>query len=152
MGLDIQRMLHREAMDRFELRRAQIMKQMKVIFVYPVSYLLLWMFPFIHQCYVLKHNGEVTSNTYVWYAMAAFFQAFNCTIDTLVFLYRERPWTLTVACVDPGMRFSYSLWRHWLSFLPGTTLTGRRDQALPFLEAQGVQGAQGAPEVPFRDI
>lgn len=119
VGLDIQRMLHREAMDRFEVRRVQIMKQMKVIFVYPVSYILLWMFPFIHQCYILRHDGKVTWSSYTWYAMAAFFQAFNCTIDTLVFLYRERPWTLTVARVDPGMRFSYSLWRHWLSFLPG---------------------------------
>ncbi|QOU21573.1 hypothetical protein BRETT_001298 [Brettanomyces bruxellensis] len=141
MGLDIQRMLHREAMDRFEVRRAQIMKQMKVIFVYPVSYLLLWMFPFIHQCYVLKHNGEVTSNTYVWYAMAAFFQAFNCTIDTLVFLYRERPWTLTVARVDPGMRFSYSLWRHWLSFLPGYHLDG---QTRPGSAVSGCSGGSGS--------
>ncbi|QPG73555.1 hypothetical protein FOA43_000867 [Brettanomyces nanus] len=121
VGLDIQRMLHQEAMDRFQLRRIQIMKQMKVIFVYPLAYILLWLFPFIHQCYILQDGGEGW-NCYWVFTTAAFFQAFNCTIDTLVFLYRERPWTLTAAKVDPFQRYDYMSWRRAVSFLPGFNL------------------------------
>lgn len=125
VGLDIQRMLHREAMDRFQARRAQIMRQMNVIFVYPLSYLFLWFFPFIQQCYTLRKGGN-TWGTFWAYALASFFQAFNCTIDALVFFFREKPWQLRCDQVDPTMRYHYSYWRRALSFLPGYHLTQGR--------------------------
>ncbi|VEU21624.1 DEKNAAC102272 [Brettanomyces naardenensis] len=144
IGLDIQRMLHREAMDRFQMRRVQIMKQMKVIFVYPLAYIVLWLFPFIHQCYILRDGGN-SWNCYWAYTAAAFFQAFNCTVDTLVFLGREKPWTITAAKVDPYQRYSYSRWRRAVSFLPGYELGGApASSSAPMSKSSGSGSSDGA--------
>lgn len=120
IGFNIQKLFHDEEMNKFKIRRIQIMKQMKVIFVYPLAYMLLWLFPFINQCVVLK-DGKATEK--LWSsAPAAFFQAFCCSIDTLVFLYRERPWTLRSKLVDPSGEYNYHKWRYYISWLPGYEL------------------------------
>ncbi|ODV83103.1 hypothetical protein CANARDRAFT_191146, partial [[Candida] arabinofermentans NRRL YB-2248] len=97
---------------------------MKVIFIYPLSYIFLWLFPFISQCYQLRngHGNDKEFNNLWSSCTSAYFQAFNCTIDTIVFLYREQPWKLTSLKIDPEFEYNYSKWRLYLSFLPGYQL------------------------------
>ncbi|OUM54151.1 hypothetical protein BVG19_g3504 [[Candida] boidinii] len=154
VGLDVQRTLHREAMEKFQLRRLQILKQMKAIFLYPFAYILLWTFPFISQCILLKNNGEPVSSRWLL-AVSGFFQAFNCTIDTIVFLVREQPWKMRIeknesiqlslyynsivnsnnknnnnnnnlihSNTDDNLKISK--WREFVSFLPGYKLPSYR--------------------------
>ncbi|CDK28980.1 unnamed protein product [Kuraishia capsulata CBS 1993] len=116
-GLDIQRSLHRETMEMFQIRKLQIMKQMKAVFIYPLAYLLLWLFPFINEGVRLHYGG--VKDVMPWLAgMSAFFQAFNCTVDTFVFLLRETPWKLTVSRIDRDGTGHYAPWRYWVSWLP----------------------------------
>lgn len=109
----IQSILYQEATDRFNARKLQIMKQMKSIFIYPISFFLLWLLPLINHYQVIRTGHETLWST----APSAFFQPFNCFVDALVFMYREKPWLLTVSesfldTTDVG-------WRRHVSFLPG---------------------------------
>ncbi|KAG7891818.1 hypothetical protein KL936_001761 [Ogataea polymorpha] len=121
VGLDIQQLLHEEAMERLRIRQLQIMRQMKVIFIYPVSYILLWLWPFVAQCYQLQRGRRAYYHLWV-FCISSFFQAFNCTIDTLVFLFREHPWDLRASKVDPYAEHNYGWLRRKLCFFPGYQL------------------------------
>lgn len=121
----IQSLLYEEAMQRFATRKSQIMRQMKVIFIYPISYIILWLLPFINHYQVIRTGTESLWST----APSAIFQALNCFVDVLVFLLREKPWQLTKGVDDiSGMspfvsQDSSSLqshgWRRRVSWLPG---------------------------------
>lgn len=87
--------LHEESMENFTQRKLQIEKQVKSIFIYPISYIFLWLAPFALQC--IQYNYELAHGPVYWLiGISAFMQPFNCTVDTLVFLYREKPWKHTV--------------------------------------------------------
>lgn len=53
-------------------------------------------------------------------------QPFNCTVDTLVFLIREKPWRITTHNIDSSLteNYKYPRWRRFLSFLPLFRLPG----------------------------
>lgn len=108
----IQSLINAEIMEKFQLRRAQILRQMNVIFIYPASYVFLWIFPFVSHVYILKNYKSISP----WLASTtAFFQGFNGVVDVTVFLIREKPWQLRTP--DNG-EDNYS-WRRLLYFLPG---------------------------------
>lgn len=86
---------HEATFDAFDQRRNQIEKQMKSIFIYPISYIFLWLAPFALQC--IQYDWELRHGPVYWLtAISAFMQPFNCTVDTFVFLIRETPWNYTV--------------------------------------------------------
>ncbi|CUM50687.1 uncharacterized protein AC631_04953 [Debaryomyces fabryi] len=111
--------LNTETVDKFKVRRIQAQKQISAIFIYPVSYLFLWIFPTI--VHGLDFRYGLSIRPFVWLnGIAAFMQPFNCTVDTLVFLIREKPWRITTIKVDSSLTevYEYPLWRRMLSFLP----------------------------------
>ncbi|GMM35838.1 Gpr1 protein [Saccharomycopsis crataegensis] len=125
--------LHQATMNSFEQRRIQIEKQMKSIFVYPISYILLWLAPFALQC--IQYDYEIRHGPVYWLtAISAFMQPFNCTVDTIVFLYREQPWEYTVYNVSKKIKMknghlyandhfnqyygTHETWRKYFSWLP----------------------------------
>lgn len=86
---------HRQNLDNFRKRQKVIKKQMKSIFVYPIAYILLWLFPFI--LYITQVNYESTHKPIYWLnCMGAFMQPLFGFVDSLVFFYRERPWQHTI--------------------------------------------------------
>lgn len=81
----------KQSIMKFEIRRNVIERQIRSIFVYPVAYVFLWLAPFGLQC--VQFNYEFVHGTVFWIAAAAaFMQPFNCTVDTVAFCIRERPW------------------------------------------------------------
>lgn len=85
------REFQKDTMMRFQQRRNMIERQIRSIFVYPLAYVFLWLAPF--AVHVLQFNYEVEHGPIYWIgAIGAFMQPFNCVIDTLAFLIRERPW------------------------------------------------------------
>lgn len=111
--------LNQETLEQFERRKSQVEKHMRAIFIYPVSYVFLWIIPLIVHAldfrYGLESQPIVPLN-----AISAFMQPFNCTIDTLVFFIREKPWRLTTMKVDSDLKVvcEYSSWRKSISWLP----------------------------------
>lgn len=111
--------LNQETLEQFERRKSQVERHMRAIFIYPVSYVFLWAIPLIVHAldfrYGLGSHPIVPLN-----AISAFMQPFNCTIDTLVFFVREKPWKLTTKKVDSDLNIvgEYPTWRKSISWLP----------------------------------
>ena len=111
--------LNDDALQQFRKRQTQVERQMKTIFIYPVSYIILWIFPLIVHAFDFKYG--LSRKPIVWLnSISAFMQPLNCTVDTIVFLIRERPWKIITSEVDtsPTENYTYPRWRHFVSFLP----------------------------------
>lgn len=79
----------------FRKRQKLIERQMKSIFIYPIAYISVWLFPFLLQC--TQFNYERTHGPVHWLNyLGAFMQPFNGFVDALVFFYREEPWKYTI--------------------------------------------------------
>lgn len=86
---------HRQNLENFRKRQKIIKKQMKSIFVYPLAYIFLWLFPFI--LHITQVNYEIHHKPIYWLnCMGAFMQPLSGFVDSLVFFYRERPWQHTI--------------------------------------------------------
>ncbi|CUM54561.1 unnamed protein product [Debaryomyces tyrocola] len=115
----IQGNLNEDTLQQFKRRQVQVERQMKTIFIYPVSYIFLWIFPLIVHAFDFKYG--LSRKPIVWLnSISAFMQPFNCTVDTVVFFIREKPWKIITSKVDvsPTEKYTYSRWRHFISFLP----------------------------------
>lgn len=87
--------IYEENLENFRKRQKIIEKQMKSIFIYPIAYVFIWLFPFV--LYVTQIKYEQTHPPIYWLnCMGAFMQPFNGFVDSLVFFYREVPWEYTV--------------------------------------------------------
>lgn len=72
-------------------RRAQIQKNLRSIFIYPFSYIGIWIFPLIVD--ITQYRHEIIHGPIVWLIyIATLAQPLNGLVDTLVFVYREKPW------------------------------------------------------------
>lgn len=86
--------IHLENLKNFKKRQRIIKKQMKSIFIYPLAYVFIWLFPFI--LYVTQVNYERHHQPiYFLNCLGAFMQPFNGTVDSIVFFIRETPWKYT---------------------------------------------------------
>lgn len=94
-------------------RYAQIARQMKVIFLYPIAYFLLWIFPMIQNSLRIEKKFN-----YPILVLVAFVQPLNGLVDTLVFVYREKPWRLTYENTPVAQSNKISRWRLWVTKLP----------------------------------
>lgn len=111
--------ISQETLQHFRARRMQAQWQMRAIFIYPASYLLLWIFTTIVHGMDLRFGLSV--KPHIWMnGIAAFMQPFNCTVDTAVFLIREKPWKITTIRLDRSQteNYKYPRWRRLISFLP----------------------------------
>ncbi|ODV61988.1 G-protein coupled receptor ASCRUDRAFT_33063, partial [Ascoidea rubescens DSM 1968] len=130
--LKIQENMHEASLSSFQKKKYQIKKQMRTIFIYPISYIILWLGPFASQC--IQYEWELENGPVYWLTIiSAFMQAFNCTVDTSVFLYKERPWNCSVMKVEEKIRKKGGIpinnwksngyngkekWRIYLNWLP----------------------------------
>lgn len=98
-----------ETYQEFKKRRAQIRKQLRSIFIYPFSYILIWTFPLAVDA--VQYRYEIVHGPVVWLEyIATFMQPLSCFVDVVVFLYRERPWQHSWASITRKQLFStYSL-------------------------------------------
>lgn len=88
---DIQASFQRQTYADIKKRRMQIQKNLRSIFVYPFSYIAIWIFPLIVDA--TQYNYEIVHGPVVWLVyLATIAQPLNGFVDTVVFLYREKPW------------------------------------------------------------
>lgn len=107
--------IHLENLKHFRKRQRIIKKQMKSIFIYPLAYIFVWLFPFILYCTQINYE-EKHGPIYWLNCLGAFMQPFNGFVDSLVFFYRETPWKYTVMNKfkkDHGERMDTLLNKHY---------------------------------------
>jgi G protein-coupled receptor GPR1 len=71
--------------------RNAIQRQIQLLFVYPVVYLLMWIFPFVNHC--LQYSDYFAGHPPFWLTVAATCSlALQAGADCAVFSWREKPW------------------------------------------------------------
>ena len=94
----------RETYNKMKRRRMQVQKNLRFIFIYPFSYLLIWCFPIASDISQTRHemvNGPILWLTYV----DTFIRPLSCLIHTFVFILREKPWNLAWDIVESSFLF-----------------------------------------------
>jgi len=72
-------------------RRRAIQRSLRLLFIYPVVYMLLWLIPFIAHC--MNYSDYFAQNPiFALSAISSFCQTFMGFADVCVFCWRERPW------------------------------------------------------------
>lgn len=88
---DVKRDFQRQTYSDMKRRRNQIERNLKSIFIYPFSYVLIWVFPLVID--VSQYSYEIKNGPIVWLAyIDSFIRPASCFINMLVSMYRERPW------------------------------------------------------------
>ncbi|CCK72541.1 Gpr1p KNAG_0K01760 [Huiozyma naganishii CBS 8797] len=81
----------RENYRRMKKKRLQIQKNLRAIFIYPFSYILLWLFPIIADISQTRHellHGPIMWLTYI----DTFIRPMSCFVHSFVFIFKEKPW------------------------------------------------------------
>ncbi|CUM64847.1 uncharacterized protein PRCAT00002462001 [Priceomyces carsonii] len=130
--ISVQKSIRRNNVEQFVQRKLQVERQMKSIFIYPVSYVLLWIAPLVVHGFDFRYGLDRPPIFWLT-CIAAFMQPFNCTIDTIVFLARERPWRISVSKVGVSSADNniYSRWTDYISFMPLFRKPGNENTSEP---------------------
>lgn len=97
---EFQAQLNRKNVERFNRRRHIIERQVNSIFIYPMAYMILYIFPLVQQCLYYMDNVEhkLEREPVFWLALvASWMKPFNCCVNTLVFVIREG----AIPCIGP---------------------------------------------------
>lgn len=90
-------------------RRRAIQRQLRILFIYPVVYMLLWLIPFVAHC--LQYSDYFAQNPiFALSALSSFCQTFMGFADVCVFCWRERPWH-HIPGSDGSFFGSFCYWR-----------------------------------------
>lgn len=90
-------------------RRRAIQRQLRILFIYPVMYMLLWLIPFVSHC--LNYSDYFAQNPiFAISALSSFCQTFMGFADVCVFCWRERPWH-HIPGSDGSFFGSFCFWR-----------------------------------------
>ncbi|EDO18421.1 hypothetical protein Kpol_1032p13 [Vanderwaltozyma polyspora DSM 70294] len=72
-------------------RRKQIQSNLRSIFIYPCSYIALWIFPIVID--ITQYRYEISHGPVIWLAyISTIVTPLSSLVDTFVLSYRERPW------------------------------------------------------------
>lgn len=90
-------------------RRRMILRQVRLLFIYPVVYMILMIFPFVSHC--MNYSDFYAAHPiYVLSALNPFCLTFLGFVDCLVFCWREKPWS-TIPGSDGTFLGSFYFWR-----------------------------------------
>ena len=90
-------------------RRRAIQRQLRLLFIYPVVYMLLWIVPFISHC-MQYSNYYAQHPSFYLSALVTFCQCFMGFTDVVVFSWREKPWR-HIPGSDKTFLGSFRFWR-----------------------------------------
>ncbi|KAI7170648.1 hypothetical protein KC343_g1567 [Hortaea werneckii] len=121
------------------LRRRAIQRQLRLLFIYPCVYMMLWAIPFVvHSMNYSDRFAQRPVTGLV--AVNVFCQCFMGFADVVVFSWREKPWR-HIPGSDGTFGGSFCFWRfcfgggggEWV----GTVMRRRGDSRAPTNERQG---------------
>ena len=101
---DVRLNLQRETYRRMRRRREQVQKNLRFIFIYPFSYLVIWSFPIASDISQTRH--EVINGPIIWLSYVdTFIRPLSCLSHTFVFILREKPWNLAWDIIEGAVLF-----------------------------------------------
>lgn len=115
-----------------QIQRAIIRRQLRLTFIYPLVYLLMWLAPFVLNCmqysnyYAKQPPFSLGVITNVCYALMA-------AIDCAIFCYRERPWRHIPSNTSRSFWTSFCCWK-----------TGRAESGNAFVSTESKSGRWGS--------
>ncbi|KAF2451380.1 hypothetical protein P171DRAFT_400850 [Karstenula rhodostoma CBS 690.94] len=90
-------------------KRARIHRQLRLLFIYPIVYVLVWLFPFINHC--MTYKDRFAERPVYWLTMINVICVTSMgAIDCLIFSLRERPWC-HIPSSDGSFLGSFVWWR-----------------------------------------
>ncbi|KAI9787249.1 MAG: hypothetical protein M1839_003487 [Geoglossum umbratile] len=95
-----------------ELRhtRDTIRRQLRLLFIYPLVYVLMWIIPFISHC--LQFNDYFAYHpSFPLECLVTFIIPFQCAVDCWVFSTREKPWR-SIPGSSGTFWNSFFVWKH----------------------------------------
>lgn len=136
-------------------KRHQAMRQLRLLFVYPVCYFCCWLFPFVLN--ITNYSNYLVQHPPFALAMLAYISiSIMGLVSALVFSLRERPWRHTTGS-DGTFWGSFAFWKHdstrtardnsFMNFdSVCASMSGPRLSIIP--RVQSAQSAQSVPHVP----
>ncbi|KAK0276467.1 G protein-coupled receptor gpr1 [Friedmanniomyces endolithicus] len=92
-------------------RRQAIQRQLRLLFIYPVTYIIIWIIPFINHSF--NYSDYYAQHPFfVLNVLNTFCQCFLGFADVCVFCWREKPWR-HVPGSDGTFLGSFCFWRFW---------------------------------------
>lgn len=88
---DLQNQFRKQNYANMKKKRVQIQRNLRAIFIYPFSYILIWTFPIaadISQTHHEMYYGPILWLTYI----DTFIRPMSCLIHSFVFIFKEKPW------------------------------------------------------------
>ncbi|KAF2799030.1 hypothetical protein K505DRAFT_404874 [Melanomma pulvis-pyrius CBS 109.77] len=74
-----------------EQERARIHRQLRLMFIYPLTYIFMWLIPFVYHC--MMYQDKWAAHPVYWLTMlSTICVALMGVVDCLIFSLRERPW------------------------------------------------------------
>ncbi|KAK0934993.1 G protein-coupled receptor gpr1 [Friedmanniomyces endolithicus] len=94
-------------------RRQAIQRQLRLLFIYPVTYIIIWIIPFINHSF--NYSDYYAQHPFfALNVLNTFCQCFLGFADVCVFCWREKPWR-HVPGSDGTFLGSFCFWRFWRS-------------------------------------
>ncbi|KAF2659202.1 hypothetical protein K491DRAFT_558533, partial [Lophiostoma macrostomum CBS 122681] len=91
--------------------RGRIHKQLRLIFIYPLVYTLMWLIPFVNHCTTYKDKWA--AHPVYWLSlMSTICVTLMGAVDCLIFSLRERPWR-HIPSSDGSFLGSFMVWRRY---------------------------------------
>ncbi|CAI4332527.1 ASN_collapsed_G0008840.mRNA.1.CDS.1 [Saccharomyces cerevisiae] len=93
---NVQQHFQAQTYKQMKKRRAQIQKNLRAIFIYPLSYIGIWLFPIIADA--LQYNHEIKHGPTMWVTyIDTCVRPLSCLVDVIVYLFKEKPWNYSWA-------------------------------------------------------
>ncbi|CCF58814.1 hypothetical protein KAFR_0F02170 [Kazachstania africana CBS 2517] len=97
--VEVRKEFQRQIYFKMKERRRQIQKNLRAIFIYPCSYIAIWLFPILAD--ISQSHHEIIHGPIVWLSyLDTFIRPLSCMIHCIVFILRERPWNLAWSAVE----------------------------------------------------
>jgi G protein-coupled receptor GPR1 len=110
-------------------RRRAIQRQLRILFIYPIVYMLMWLIPFVSHC--LSYSDRFAQHpVFAISLMSSFCQCFMGFADVSVFCWRERPWR-HIPGSDGSFLGSFAFWRNLRADAADTVEWSRRESKAP---------------------
>jgi len=110
-------------------RRRAIQRQLRILFIYPVVYMLMWLIPFISHC--MSYSDRFAQHPiFAISLLSSFCQCFMGFADVAVFCWRERPWR-HIPGSDGSFTGSFMFWRNRRADASDAADWSRRESKAP---------------------
>lgn len=87
----LQREFQKENYDQLKKRRDQIERTVRSVFIYPISYILIWLFPIAAD--ISQNTHEKIFGPIMWLTyLDTFIRPLPCLVHSFVFIFKEKPW------------------------------------------------------------